>query len=118
MAMIDRGVPRNGRRPKYERGQIIQHARYGYRGVVVDWDLVCLADDRWYGANKTQPARAQPWYHVLVHDTDGTTYAAQDSLRGDRNGGQPVTHPLIDKFFSEFVDGRYIRNDRRWPRWS
>ena len=27
-----------------------------------------------------------------------------------------VRHPLITHFFSAFVDGRYVRNDRLWPR--
>ena len=86
-------------------------ATVSFRG----WDLNCLADQSWYQANQTQPDRDQPWYHVLVQDTDGTTYAAQDSLRVATDS-QPIEHPLIGKFFSAFVDGRYIRNDRPWPR--
>lgn len=108
------GIPRNGRRPKFERGQLVRHRRYGYRGVVVGLDFECLADEQWYLSNKTQPDRSQPWYHVLVHDTDGTTYAAQESLEADTSG-RPVAHPLVERFFDEFADGRYIRNDRPWP---
>ncbi len=51
--------------PLYHPGQIVRHRRYGYRGVVVDSDLTCKADEAWYQSNQTQPDRNQPWYHVL-----------------------------------------------------
>lgn len=108
------GIPRNGQQHKFQRGQLVRHKRYGYRGVVVGLDLECLADEQWYSSNKSQPDRSQPWYHVLVHDSDGVTYAAQENLQAD-TGNRPVEHPLIEQFFSEFADGRYIRNDRPWP---
>ncbi len=98
----------------FERGLIVCHKRYGYRGVVVDYDLECRADERWYQSNKTQPGRSQPWYHVLVDETDQNTYAAEENLQPDPSG-QPVRHPLIVRFFGEFVDNRYIRNDQPWP---
>ena len=100
--------------PKFERGQLVLHRRYGYRGVIVDFELRCTADDNWYQSNMTHPDKNQPWYHVLVHDTDGTTYAAQENLQEEMSGG-PVAHPLVARFFSGFVDGRHIRNDQRWP---
>ncbi len=114
MIMSIRGIPENGRKPKYQPGQVVQHKRYGYRGVIVDFDLECRADEQWYQANQSQPDRGQLWYHVLVHDTDGTTYAAQENLQEDMSG-KPIEHPLIAQFFSDFVDGRHIRNDQPWP---
>lgn len=104
-----------GGRPLFEVGQLVAHKRYGYRGVVVHVDLRCMADEQWYQSNQTQPPRSQPWYHVLVHERGGSvTYAAQTSLDPDGNA-EPVEHPLIDTFFSAFLDGRYIRNDAPWP---
>ena len=100
--------------PMFEPGQLIRHRRYGYRGVVVAVDPTCQADDEWYSANRTQPDRNQPWYHVLVHDSTGCTYAAQNSLQEDDSEDQ-VSHPFIPHFFSAFKDGRYIRNKRPWP---
>ena len=42
------GMPRNGRQPQFQRGQLVRHRRYGYRGVVVGLDLECLASaQRW-----------------------------------------------------------------------
>ena len=98
------------RRSKFKRGQLVRHKRYGYRGVVVDFDLKCLADEKWYQSNQTQPDRNRPWYHVLVHGSASTTYAAEENLRADTRP-ESVEHPLVALFFTEFVDGRYIRND-------
>jgi len=95
-------------------GQIVRHKRYGYRGVIVDFDTSCKADPDWYLANKTQPERNQAWYHVFVHQTDQVTYAAQSSLTADENK-QEIEHPFIDYFFKNFTNGEYIRNQRPWP---
>lgn len=100
-------------RPRFQPGDLVHHRRYGYRGVVVDVDSCCQADDAWYDANQTQPARDQPWYHVLVDGTTDTTYPAQENLETDLTAA-PIDHPLVDLFFTEFKDGRYVRNDEPW----
>ena len=100
--------------PKFHPGQLVRHKRYGYRGVIVEYDLRCEADDQWYQSNRTQPDKGQPWYHVLVDATDQTTYAAEGNLQDDPSG-QPIRHPLLVRFFGEFVDSRYVRNDEPWP---
>lgn len=102
-------------RPVFEPGQLVCHRRYGYRGVVVERDERCLADDAWYLKNQTQPDRDQPWYHVLVDGTPTCTYAASENLMPDASG-LPISHPLLPHFFSGFVNGSYIRNDEPWPR--
>ncbi|BBM82392.1 heat shock protein HspQ [Candidatus Uabimicrobium amorphum] len=95
-------------------GQLVKHTKYGYRGVVVDYDLKCKADDNWYYSNQTQPPRNQPWYHVLVHTSTHNTYVAQNNLVADTSK-QKIIHPLVYYFFSEFKDGEYFRNDNNWP---
>ena len=102
------------REPALEVGQLVSHRRYDYRGVVVSRDDSCQAEDDWYLSNRTQPDRKQPWYHVLVHGSHQITYAAQTSLEAD-DSEEPVDHPLVAHFFSSFADGRYVRNDVRWP---
>jgi len=99
----------------YKRGQIVRHKRYGYRGVIVEVDPKCMANEEWYQSNQTQPDQNQPWYHVLVSDSDQVTYPAQTSLLPDESC-EEVKHPLISYFFERFEDGHYIRNDRPWPR--
>jgi heat shock protein HspQ len=99
--------------PRFRSGQLVKHRRYGYRGVVVEYDPFCKAPEHWYQANQTQPDQNQPWYHVLVHGTTTVTYAAQTSLLPD-DSGQPVDHPLVDKFFTAFEGDGYDRNDVSW----
>jgi len=95
-------------------GHLVRHRRYGYRGVVVSVDQTCAANEDWYRSNKTQPDRDQPWYHVLVHGSTSTTYAAEDSLMPDPIGGE-IEHPLLAEFFSGYANGFYLRNERAWP---
>ena len=100
--------------PVFELGQLVRHRRYGYRGVVVERDEFCQADDEWYSRNQTQPDRDQPWYHVLVNGSSTCTYAASENLVDD-SSGLLIEHPLLSHFFSEFKNGTYVRNDLPWP---
>ena len=94
----------------FAAGELVRHKRYGYRGVVVDADPSCEADEDWYRSNQSQPTRSQPWYHVLVHGSTHSTYAAHENLERDQSS-EPVHHPLVANFFHAFVGGRYLRND-------
>ena len=97
-------------------GQLVCHRHYQYRAVVVDLDQSCRADESWYQSNQTQPSRDQPWYHLLVHDSDRCTYAAEENLEPDPSD-HPIEHPLVIQFFTGFYDGKYERNDEPWPAW-
>ena len=110
--MIARAHPR----PQFRIGQLVKHRRYHYRGVIVDYDDFCQAPEQWYQSNRTRPDRNQPWYHVLVHDSDTITYAAQTSLQAD-NSEEPIEHPLVEVFFSEFTGDCYVRNERPFGDW-
>ncbi len=96
---------------RFKPGHLVHHRRYGYRGVVVAVDSNCKADSEWYSSNQTQPDRNQPWYHVLVDGSTTITYPAQENLEPDPSR-ERVDHPLLAHFFSDFRDGRYIRNDQ------
>ncbi len=98
---------------EFRPGQLVRHRRYGYRGVIVDSDPFCKAPESWYENNKTQPSRNQPWYHVLVDGFSTATYAAQTSLKED-DCKEPITHPLVAAYFSDFNGQAYVRNDRTW----
>ena len=103
------------RLPRFAPGELVRHRRYHYRGVVVSVDGQCQASEGWYQANQTQPDRDQPWYHVLVHGSEMATYPAESSLEAD-DTDEPVVHPLVEAFFSSFVEGRHVRNDTPWPQ--
>ena len=96
--------------PKFTPGDLVRHVRYQYRGVVVAHDPKCMADENWYRSNKTQPDRDQPWYHVLVHGGQHSTYVAEENLQPDE-GREQVVHPLTNHFFQSFAQGRYQPRD-------
>ncbi len=104
----DRGGP-----VRYPPGTLVRHKRYDYRGVVAAFDMKCSAPENWYRANRTQPDRNQPWYHVLVHNSAQTTYAAEDSLSEDWVS-EAIVHPLIAIYFTGFSGQAYVRNQVAW----
>ena len=95
-------------------GTVVHHQKYGYRGVVVDLDFYCMADDHWYKNNRTSPDRHQSWYHILVDGSDSTTYAAESNLVKDGESRE-ITHPYLSYFFSGYQKGVYERNGVPWP---
>ena len=101
--------------PKFEPGDVIEHLRYKYRGVIVEFDSTCKTPNDWYQSNQTQPERNQPWYHILVHGNHKVTYVAQSNLQYDRSNDQ-VVHGMINLFFSGYNknDHKYIRNEVQW----
>ncbi|MFP6855494.1 MAG: heat shock protein HspQ [Opitutales bacterium] len=99
--------------PSFEHGELVKHLKYDYRGVVVHCDPQCEANEAWYKSNQTQPAKDQPWYHVLVHLEAHVTYAAQCNLIRD-DSVEAVLHPMVSLFFSGFENGRYLRNAVPW----
>jgi heat shock protein HspQ len=103
----------DGEPGRFRPGDLVRHRRYDYRGVVVALDASCGASEAWYRSNRTQPRREQPWYHVLVHGSGHSTYAAEENLTAEWDPAE-ILHPLVPRYFSAFVDGGYLRNDRPW----
>ena len=105
------GEPEGGAR--FRPGSIVFHRRYRYRGVVVEVDPHCMAEEAWYQSNQTQPSREQPWYHTLVDGAGHTTYVAEGHLMPDPTC-EPIEHPLLEHYFTGYEDGCYLRNDVPW----
>ena len=114
MIALNRDATARPGQPRFRLGEIVSHRRYGYRGVVVAIDTRCRAAEDWYQSNPTQPPRGQPWYHVLVHETEHSTYAAEENL-SLLEPVQEVWHPWLPMFFDGFNGGKYDRNDEPWP---
>jgi len=92
---------------RFSVGDVIHHRLFGYRGVVVDVDAAFDGEDAWYEqVARSRPPKDAPWYHVLVDDATHSTYVAERNLELD-GSGEPVRHPLLDRFFGDFRDGRY-----------
>ncbi|MGD2055261.1 MAG: heat shock protein HspQ [Gammaproteobacteria bacterium] len=93
---------------KFSIGQCVQHRLFDYRGVIVDVDPRFQGTEEWYETvARTRPPKDEPWYHVLVHEGTHETYVAERNLVPDASN-EPVNHPLVNRFFSEFRDGRYL----------
>lgn len=92
---------------KYHIGQIVDHTKFGYRGVVFDVDAQFNGSDEWYEAvAKSRPPKDAPWYHVLVDGESYTTYVAERHLAESANCSA-IQHPLIETFFSGLSKDRY-----------
>ena len=96
----------------FSPGQLVHHKLFDYRGVVVDVDATFALSDEWYEEMaRSRPPRDQPWYHVLVHQGEHMTYVAQRNLEEDPSG-QPIRHPMLEHFFSDFENGSYSTGER------
>jgi heat shock protein HspQ len=62
---------------------------------------------QWYSQMATSlPPKDEPWYHVLVHGADHTTYVAEQNL-APHSGKEFIDHPLLPNFFNGFSCGVY-----------
>lgn len=89
-------------------GQLVYHKLFNYRGVIIDVDPVFMHTEEWYEqVAKSRPPKDQPWYHVLVHDSQHQTYVAQRNLQAD-NSDEPINHPELSEYFTDFIEGKYV----------
>ena len=94
---------------KFYVGELVQHRRFDYRGVVVDVDASFSGTEEWYNTMaRSNPPKDEPWYHVLVHQAEHSTYVAERNLETDLTG-KPIAHPFLNQFFGEIRDGVYVR---------
>ena len=92
---------------KFHVGQIIQHSKFGYRGVIFDADGQFSGSENWYEqVAKSRPPKDAPWYHVLVDGSDTTTYVAERHIQETIDSSE-INHPLINVYFSSFSGGKY-----------
>jgi heat shock protein HspQ len=95
-------------RARFAVGDVIHHRLFDYRGVIVDVDAKFQGTDEWYQqVARSRPPRDAPWYHVLVSGARHATYVAEQNLEPDADGG-PARHPLLDRFFAGFRNGRHV----------
>lgn len=95
---------------RYDIGNVIEHKRYGYRGVIMGYTATCEASPSWVsmmnvGALERGPD--QPFYHVLVDSRDRpggqTTYVAEENIM--IRPWCEISHPLINKYFISTTEG-------------
>jgi heat shock protein HspQ len=92
-------------------GQLIHHKMFDYRGVIVGVDPRFSLTDEWYEqVARSRPPKDAPWYHVLVHGAEHTTYVAERNLEPDESL-EPVEHPLVSTLLGEFDGARYLHRE-------
>lgn len=98
------GMTRSGH---FQLGQIVRHRLFGYLGVIIDVDPQCSPSEVNYqsqtdGASSTD----EPWFKLLVHNTDCEGYAAQEDLL-PLNNSEGILHPHLRCYFRSFDKGVY-----------
>jgi len=97
---------------RFAIGDVVEHRRFGYRGVVVDVDATFQLSDEWYEeVARSRPPKDAPWYHVVVQDSDSLRYVAEQNLEHDMSG-LPVRNPVLGQLFDDFEGGRYVHRTR------
>ena len=106
--MTNQKLPRTA---KFMIGELVRHRHYPFRGVIFDVDPVFDNTDEWYDSipEDIRPSKNQPFYHLLAEnaDTEYVAYVSEQNLVSDVNA-DPIDHPQISEFFTEFKDGYYL----------
>ena len=97
---------------KFRIGQTVYHKLFDYRGVVFDIDPFFQNSDEWYEqVAQSRPPKDKPWYHVLVHTAEHTTYVAEQNIAFEEYP-KSIQHPLINSLFTKFDGSQYYLKSR------
>ena len=97
---------------KFKIGQVIHHKLFDYTGVVFDIDPIFQGLDEWYNqVARSRPPKNEPWYHVLVHEAEHSTYVAEQNLDLEEQP-RAIQHPLINSLFTKFDGMKYHLKSR------
>lgn len=94
---------------KFNLGDRVRHVQHGYLAVVVDIDPIFQASGRYNPRTVTQAfATKNPWYRLLVDETNQMTYVEEDKLLADKRD-ITIENPGVDDYLTE-QDGVYRSN--------
>ena len=97
---------------KFRIGQMVHHKLFDYTGVVFDIDPFFQSSNEWYEqVARSRPPKNKPWYHVLLHAAEHTTYVAEQHLDLEEIS-KVIQHPLINSLFSKFDGMQYHLKSR------
>lgn len=93
---------------RFYLGQIVEHRRFGYRGLVFGVDPDFQLSQAWYqNVARSRPPKDQPWYHVLVDGAGHSTYVAERHLAASADSSQ-ISHPQLGQYFNRYDGERYF----------
>ena len=97
---------------KFRIGHIIHHKLFDYTGVIFDIDPIFQGSEEWYEqVARSRPPKNKPWYHVLVHTAEHSTYVAERNIDLEDNP-KSIQHPLINTLFTKFDGSQYHLKNR------
>lgn len=104
---------------KFKVGQVVHHALHKYRGVIIGWDEIAKAPEKWlklmHPRDKRQKWGEAPNYAILVDTRDRfspqMSYAVEENL--EVSSGR-VIHPELYKFVEHYDDRRKRYVSRPW----
>ena len=97
---------------KFKIGQIVHHKLFDYTGVIFDIDPIFQGSDEWYEQVAiSRPPKNNPWYHVLVHDAEHSTYVAERNLDPEEHP-KAIQNPLVNSLFNKFDGLQYHLKNR------
>lgn len=96
---------------KFKIGQVVKHRLFSFRGVIFDVDPQFANTEEWWEAipEEVRPRKDQPFYHLLAENESSyyVAYVSQQNLLEDTSG-QPVDHPEVRSYFTEFKGNHYV----------
>ncbi len=90
---------------QFNLGDIVHHEKRPYRGVIVDVDPAFAGPEDWLQEGGS-PAGDQPWYHLVLDNSEQMAYVPEEQLEPDHSE-EPVFNPSLTNLLGEFQDGRY-----------
>ncbi|MBA3536259.1 MAG: heat shock protein HspQ [Tatlockia sp.] len=97
---------------KFNVGERVIHIQHGYRAVIVDIDPLFQASGRINPqAHKREFATRNPWYRLLVDNSNQMTYVEECQLKRDPSQST-IDNPQVKKYLNEQA-GKYHPNTRR-----
>jgi heat shock protein HspQ len=96
---------------KFKIGQVVKHRLFSFRGVIFDVDPQFANTEEWWQSipENVRPRKDQPFYHLLAENETSyyVAYVSQQNLLEDTSG-EPVDHPEVTTYFTEFRDNQYV----------
>ena len=94
----------DSKKAKFSIGYVVKHRHFNFRGVIYDVHFDFINSEEWYQSipKDVRPRKDQPFYHLLAENNEITyeAYVSEQNLITD-NSKEPISHPLVDEFFSE-----------------
>lgn len=95
---------------KYNIGDIVKHEHQGYWAVIIDVDPIFQASGRYNPqASKRAFASRNPWYRLLVDNSQQITYVEECLLIKDSNR-QRLNVQNSEHFLAEVMDNYRINS--------